>query len=73
MPASLAVAPADPRGSAALREEIASMYGAPTQEDVLVTCAEQEARYVAMRALLRKGDHVVLQWVSMQALGSRVK
>lgn len=54
-------------GHPLLRQEIAALYPETTPEDVLV-CAPEEGIYLAMRVLLRPGDHVVVTFPGYQSL-----
>jgi aspartate/methionine/tyrosine aminotransferase len=55
-------------GHPLLRREIAALYGALSEDDVLTFAGAEEAVYVTMRALLRPGDHVVVTWPGYQSL-----
>ncbi|KAG2493943.1 hypothetical protein HYH03_007873 [Edaphochlamys debaryana] len=55
------------RGMPELREEIAKLYDSVTPDNVIVA-APQECVYLAMRALLRPGDHVVVTYPGYQSL-----
>ncbi len=48
------------QGSPSLRTEIAKNYGTVNPDDVIVLASPEEGIYLAMRALLDKGDHVVV-------------
>jgi aspartate/methionine/tyrosine aminotransferase len=47
-------------GSASFRKEIASLYEAVNEDQVLVLGAPVEGIYLTMNTLLEKGDHVIL-------------
>lgn len=48
------------RGSPALRQEIARLYGSMSPENVLVCTGAEEAIYLFMQATLEAGDHIVV-------------
>lgn len=54
-------------GHPLLREEIARLYDPLTLEDVLVLCPE-EGIFIAMNALLKAGDHVIVTFPGYQSL-----
>lgn len=56
------------QGAPSLRTRIASFYSGLSAEDILVTNAPEEAIFLAMNALLRPGDRVVVQTPCYQAL-----
>jgi aspartate/methionine/tyrosine aminotransferase len=58
------------RGSAALRQEIASTYADLTADQVLVTTGAIEANYLLFNTLLDAGDHVVAVNPAYQQLNS---
>jgi aspartate/methionine/tyrosine aminotransferase len=58
------------RGSAALRQEIASTYSAVSPDQVLVTTGAIEANYLLFNTLLEAGDHVVAVNPAYQQLNS---
>lgn len=60
----------EPRGAPALRSEIAGLYETIAADDVLVHGGAQEAIYAFMRAVLRPGDRVVVQFPAYQSLES---
>lgn len=55
-------------GHPLLRAEIARLYAAAAAEDVLTFAGAEEAVYIAMRVLLRPGDHVVVTFPGYQSL-----
>ncbi len=55
------------QGDATLRTEIASLYETVQAGDVLVA-APEEAIFIAMNALLRAGDHVIVAYPAYQSL-----
>ena len=57
----------DSQGNATLRAEIASLYETTQAGDVLVA-APEEAIFIAMNALLREGDHVIVAYPAYQSL-----
>lgn len=57
----------DSQGDAALRETIALTYREVGPEQVLVA-APEECIYIAMRSLLRRGDHVIVTYPGYQSL-----
>lgn len=58
---SLCLSYTEPQGLPALRAEITKLYKTVTSDD-LVVCAPEEGIYLTMRALLKPGDHVVVQF-----------
>ena len=54
-------------GHPALRDEVARLYQTITPDDVMIA-APEEAIFVAMRTLLRPGDHVVSIFPAYQSL-----
>lgn len=55
-------------GHPLLREAVAGLYATVSPDDVLMFAGAEEAIYIAMRALLRPGDHVVVTWPGYQSL-----
>ena len=55
-------------GLPALRDEIASLYATVARDDVITFAGAEEGVFVAMHALLRPGDHVVVEWPAYQSL-----
>ncbi len=64
---NLAFGYTDAQGHPVLRETIAQLYKTVKKEDVLVT-APQEGVFIAMQALLEKGDHVICPFPQYQSL-----
>jgi aspartate/methionine/tyrosine aminotransferase len=56
------------QGLPQLRSEIATLYERVHADDVLTFAGAEEAVYVAMRVLLRAGDHIVVTWPGYQSL-----
>jgi aspartate/methionine/tyrosine aminotransferase len=48
-------------GAPALREAVASLYGRTTAEEVIVTSCAEEGIFLLYHALLRPGDHVIVE------------
>lgn len=55
-------------GSPSLRQEIAKIYQTIEPEQVLVHTGAEEAIFLFMHAMLRKGDHVIVHWPCYQSL-----
>ena len=64
---SLSLGYTDSQGNATLRAEIANLYETTQAGDVLVA-APEEAIFIAMNALLREGDHVIVAYPAYQSL-----
>ncbi|PYI00528.1 putative aminotransferase [Aspergillus sclerotiicarbonarius CBS 121057] len=60
------------RGSEALRSNIANLYSSPsiTKENILVTNGGIAANFLALYALVKPGDHVIVQYPTYQQLYS---
>lgn len=58
----------EPSGAPALREAIAALYTTVGPEDVLVFSGAEEGIYIAMNALLDRGDHVIVHAPGYQSL-----
>ena len=63
----LSLAYTEPRGLPELREEVAKLYHGVSADEVLIL-APQEAISIAMLAILRPGDHVVVAFPGYQSL-----
>ncbi|CAL8465212.1 g4747 [Coccomyxa elongata] len=63
----LSLAYTEPRGLPELREEVANLYNGVSADEVLIL-APQEAITIAMLAILRPGDHVVVAFPGYQSL-----
>ncbi len=63
----LSLAYTEPRGLPELREEVAKLYNGVSADEVLIL-APQEAITIAMLAILRPGDHVVVAFPGYQSL-----
>lgn len=57
----LSLAYPSPQGGAALRKAISKEYTHISSEQVLVTTGSEEAIFLSLSALLKKGDHVIVQ------------
>ncbi len=55
-------------GHPLLREAVAGLYASVSANDVLMFAGAEEAIYIAMRVLLRAGDHVIVTWPGYQSL-----
>ncbi len=55
-------------GLPALREEIAALYPGLTPDDVITFAGAEEGVFLAMHALLARGDHAVVVWPAYQSL-----
>lgn len=59
----------EPTGHPLLRAEIGKLYGRNIDsDDIVVFAGAEEAIFIFMNALLRKGDHVIVQFPSYQSL-----
>lgn len=56
------------QGDPELREAISNQYETTTANDVLVLAAPEEGIYIAMRALLEPGDHVIVLTPAYESL-----
>jgi aspartate/methionine/tyrosine aminotransferase len=65
---SLSLGYTETQGLPLLRNEIASLYERVDANDVLTFAGAEEAVYVAMRTLLRAGDHIIVTWPGYQSL-----
>lgn len=65
---SLSLGYTETQGAPALRMEIARLYDHIHADEVLTFAGAEEAVYVAMRTLLRAGDHVIVTWPGYQSL-----
>ncbi|EIE23298.1 aminotransferase, classes I and II [Coccomyxa subellipsoidea C-169] len=63
----LSLAYTEPEGLPELREEVAKLYNGVSAKDVLIM-GPQEALSIAMLAMLRPGDHVVVTFPGYQSL-----
>jgi len=54
-------------GHPLLRHAIASLYTTLHDDDVIVTNSGEEPIYIAMRLLLRPGDHMIVTWPGYQS------
>ncbi len=54
-------------GHPLLREEIARLYDRTRADQIIVTNSGEEPIYIAMRALLQAGDHVIVVWPGYQS------
>jgi aspartate/methionine/tyrosine aminotransferase len=66
--ANLRLGYTESQGDPGLRTAIAGFYSRATPDDVLVTNAPEEAIFLAMMALLKPGDRVVVQTPCYQSL-----
>jgi aspartate/methionine/tyrosine aminotransferase len=55
-------------GLPALRQEIAGLYHGCSSDDVLTFAGAEEGVFLTMNALLRPGDHAVVDWPADQSL-----
>ena len=60
------------KGHPLLREEIARLYENVMPEEVLCFAGAEEAIYIAMRVLLREGDHIVVTFPGYQEVSKGV-
>lgn len=59
----------EPRGHPLLRAEIAKLYGRNIDsDDIVVFAGAEEAIFIFMNALLKRGDHVIVQFPAYQSL-----
>ncbi len=56
------------QGGRTLRTEIARLYETVGPDDVLVCSGAEEAIFLFMHAVLKEGDHAVVQWPCYQSL-----
>lgn len=54
-------------GHPLLRREIAQLYARTGADQIIVTNSGEEPIYIAMRALLQAGDHVIVVWPGYQS------
>ncbi len=59
-----------PSGHPLLRAEIAGLYEHVEPDDVLTCAGADEAIFLAMSAILRRGDHAVVAWPGYESLAS---
>jgi aspartate/methionine/tyrosine aminotransferase len=64
---SLALGYTETTGHPLLRREIKHWYQFLTEDDIVVTNSGEEPIYIAMRALLKPGDHVIAVWPGYQS------
>ena len=65
---SLSLGYTESLGLPALRDEIASLYPGLTCDDVVTFAGAEEGVFLAMHALLQRGDHAVVVWPAYQSL-----
>ena len=56
------------QGASSLRLEISRLYSGIDPDEILVHSGAQEAIFLFMQAVLRPGDHVIVQWPCYQSL-----
>ena len=56
------------QGNPLLREEVTRLYQNITSDDVLIHVGAQEAIFIFMNVVLKKGDHVIVHWPCYQSL-----
>jgi aspartate/methionine/tyrosine aminotransferase len=56
------------QGNPALREEISNLYENTKSEDILVFAGAEEGIFICMNILLKKGDHIIVQFPAYQSL-----
>lgn len=57
-----------PEGSPSLRQEIAKLYNGISPEQILVHSGAEEAIFILMNVLLKKGDHLIVHYPRYQSL-----
>jgi len=58
------------QGNPALRKEISNLYENIKSENILVFAGAEEGIFICMNILLKKGDHIIVQFPAYQSLYS---
>jgi aspartate/methionine/tyrosine aminotransferase len=64
---SLSLGYTESPGNPLLRRAVAALYDGLAPDDVVVTNSGEEPIYIAMRLLLRPGDHAIVTWPGYQS------